>query len=247
MIHVEVADGVATITLDRAEKLNALDRRFWLDLPAALRRIEAAGDIRAAVLRGAGKRAFCAGGDIAGFAALDTDRERRAYQIEAMDAFLALEQAPVPIIAAVHGFALGGGCELVLACDMAIASVGAVFGLPEVALGLVPGYGAIRAPAIVGHRMARLMIHAGERLDAQAALSCGLVQAVFPEERLFIEAHRIATAIAAGPATAIAAARRLIDRPSDPSLVARSIEEIAALHATPEAQGAVAGFVRKRG
>ena len=246
MVAVTVHGAVATLTLDRPAKLNALDRPFWSDLLAALDAIAAEGSVRAIVLRGAGPRAFSVGGDVASFAALGNDADRHTFQVEAMRAFAAVEQSPIPIVAAVHGFAMGGGCELTLACDIVLASRDAIFGMPEARFGLVPGYGSIRAPAVIGAQMAKLMIYAGERLDAEAALRCGLAQKICATDILFAEAARLAAAIAAAPPTAIAAGRRLIDRATDAALVAQSIDEIAALHATNASQNAVAAFLDRQ-
>ncbi len=136
---------------------------------STLRTLEENRAVRVVVLTGAGDKAFCAGGDIADFQKLTTLEKRRAYQIDAMETFSAIETSPLPIIAAVNGWALGGGCELTLACDMAVASQNAVFGMPESALGLVPGFGVLRAPEVIGRQLTKLMVMSGERLTPAGA------------------------------------------------------------------------------
>lgn len=241
MISVSLAADIASILLDRPKKLNALSRAFWDDMVLVLEEVLDAG-ARVVVLAGAGETAFCAGGDIASFAALTTDAERHAFQVAAMRTFTALETLRIPTIAAVHGYAMGGGCELAMACDIVIAATDATFALPEARFGLVPGYGAIRGPAVIGAAMTKLMVYAGERIDAAAALRCGLCQRVVPNADLLTDANRIAAAIAAAPPEALAVGRRLMDLATDPASVARSIDEIAALHATPASRHAVAAF-----
>src|SRR5437868_13444385 len=149
MLRYEVRGQVAWLTLDRPEKLNAMTRGFFGELAARVRDAGRDDAVRAIVVHGAG-RCFSVGGDIEGFGELAGDDDRRAYLEEAMGAFRALEECAKPTIAAVHGHALGGGCELTLVCDLVVADETARFALPETSVGLVPGPGLVRAGAHVG-------------------------------------------------------------------------------------------------
>ncbi len=244
MIRVDLDETVGFVTFDRPEKLNAMDRAFWPDLRAALVWAEEAG-ARCIVFRGAGTRAFCVGGDVKSFAALSTEEERRAFQIDAMATFDAVARCALPTIAAVRGLALGGGCELAMACDMVIAADDAVFALPEARFGLVPGYGVLRAPSVVGAQITKFMVFGGEKLDAESALRLGLVQRLSTVDGLMDDALALARKVAAVPPAAIAAGKALIDTAIDPGRVAQSIEMVTALHSTPESRAAVSSFGEK--
>ncbi len=241
MVRVDLDETVAFVTFDRPEKLNAMDRAFWPDLRAALAWTVEAG-ARSIIFRGAGTRAFCVGGDVKSFAALATEDERRDFQIDAMATFDAVAQCPLPTIAAVRGLALGGGCELAMACDIVVAADDAVFGMPEARYGLVPGYGVLKAPSVIGVQMTKLMVFAGEQLNAENAQRHGLVQRLSTVDRLMDDALSLARAMAAVPPTAIAAGKLLINSAIDPARVALSVETVTALHSTPESRAAVSSF-----
>lgn len=245
-ISITAHEAVTVLQLDRVEKLNALSNEFWGDLRRVLDELAGDGRTRAIVLTGAGDKAFCAGGDIAGFATLTTLESKRAYQIDAMNGFAALETCALPVIAAVNGLALGGGCELTLACDIVVASDRATFGMPEAALGLVPGYGVLRAPHIVGRQMTKLMVMAGEQLDAQQALQAGLVQRVVPHGQLLATAYELAAKIANCPSLALAVGKRLINRGIDRAEFDYSVEGLTVLQASAETQQRVQGFIDRR-
>lgn len=238
--------AVTLLTLDRVEKHNALTSEFWGDLRGVLDELEADQQTRAIVLTGAGDKAFCAGGDIAGFAALTTLESKRAYQIDAMNGFAALENCPLPVIAAVNGLALGGGCELTLACDIVLASDRATFGMPEAALGLVPGYGVLRAPHVIGRQMTKLMVMAGEMLDAQQALQAGLVQKVVPHAELLPKALALAEKVASNSSMAHAIGKRLINRGIERAEFDYSVEALTVLQSSAETQQRVRGFLDRR-
>ncbi|WP_374598139.1 enoyl-CoA hydratase/isomerase family protein [Sphingosinicella sp.] len=244
MIRVDLDETVGFVTFDRPEKLNAMDRAFWPDLRAALVWAEEAG-ARCIVFRGAGTRAFCVGGDVKSFAALSTEEERRAFQIDAMATFDAIARCALPTVAAVRGLALGGGCEVAMACDMVIAADDAVFAMPEARFGLVPGYGVLRAPSVVGAQITKFMVFGGEKLDAESALRLGLVQRLSTVDGLMDDALALARKVAAVPPAAIAAGKALIDTAIDPARVAQSIEMVTALHSTPESRAAVSSFGEK--
>lgn len=245
-IKITAHDAVTVLQIDRVEKLNALTNEFWGDFRRVLDELAGDGRTRAIVLTGAGDKAFCAGGDIAGFATLTTLESKRAYQIEAMNGFAALETCPLPVIAAVNGLALGGGCELTLACDIVIASDRATFGMPEAALGLVPGYGVLRAPYVIGRQMTKLMVMTGERLDARQALQAGLVQRVVPHEQLLPLSLEMAGKIAANPSLAMAVGKRLINRGIDCAEFDYSVEALTVLQASAETSQRVREFIDRK-
>ena len=175
-----VADRVARITINRPDKLNALDRSTTQGIGAAARRASADPDVRVVIVTGAGEKAFVAGADIAEMSALGA-REAQIYSQELRESFAAIESSPKPVIAAIHGFALGGGCELAMACHVRIASEAARFGQPEVGLGLIPGAGGTqRLVRIVGRGRALDLILSGGMIDAAEAYRIGLVTKVAP-------------------------------------------------------------------
>lgn len=202
---------VVTITLNRPAVLNALNRRLLDDLEVALADIDLDTSVRAVILTGSGERAFAAGADISELQSLDSAVAGAAQAHNGQRVTLAIEQLRVPVIAAVNGFALGGGCEIAMACDVRIASENAKFGQPEVNLGIVPGYGGTQRTArLLGAGMALYLCLTGEMIDAAEALRIGLVQRVVPLAGLLGEAQRVAGAIAAKAPLAIAATKRAI-------------------------------------
>lgn len=237
---------VAIVQLNRPHKLNALTSAFWPDMRTVLHALEDNRAVRVVVLTGAGDKAFCAGGDIADFQNLKTLEQRRAYQIDAMRTFSAIEESPLPIIAAVNGWALGGGCELTLACDMAVASERAVFGMPEAALGLVPGFGVLRAPEVIGRPLAKLMIMSGERLNAQQALAAGLVQRVVPHDELLTTVLDLAGRIAKQSSLAHAVGKKLINRGIQRADFDYSAEALTVLQSSEDTREGISAFLQKR-
>jgi len=205
-------DGaVATITLNRPSVLNALDAALLERLAAALTEIDADATIRAAIVTGAGERAFAAGADIGELARLDGAAAGVALARRGQRVTQTIESLRVPVIAAVNGFALGGGCELAMACDIRIASENAKFGQPEVNLGILPGYGGTqRMTRLIGAGAAMLLCTTGTIVDAAEALRIGLVQRVVPRTELLAEAHAIAAGIATKAPLAVAATKRAI-------------------------------------
>jgi enoyl-CoA hydratase len=193
--------GIALITVNRPEKRNALNRAVIADLENAGRRIGADPGIRAAIVTGAGDKAFVAGADIAELAAC-SPLEAREYAFEGQRAFRTLETLPKPVVAAVNGYALGGGLELAMACAVRFASANAVFGQPEVKLGLIPGFGGTqRLPRLVGRGRALEMLLSGDPVDAAEAHRIGLVNAVVPRALDLLSFSRawLAKALANGP------------------------------------------------
>jgi enoyl-CoA hydratase len=210
-ITLQPRENIAVITVNRPDKLNALNAETVNELRRALE--QAAGDeaIRAVILTGAGEKSFVAGADIAELAKM-TPISGIDVSRQGQDTFRFLETMRKPVIAAVNGFALGGGLELALACHFRIASENAKFGLPEVKLGIIPGYGGtVRLPRVVGRGRALEMILTGEMLDAQEAFRIGLVNRVYPQADLIAAAEQLALKIAANGPVAVALAIEAVD------------------------------------
>ena len=182
MLRYEVDGSVAWATLDRADKLNAMPRSFWGELEATLARADADEQVRVLIFRGAG-RCFSVGGDIEGFGNLRDSADRRNYVREALGALRAVDQFSKPTIAAVHGHALGGGCELTMVCDIVVADETARFGTPESLVGLVPGLGVVRGLSQLNLHWMKYMVFTGEPLDAHEAQAAGLVNRVTQARR----------------------------------------------------------------
>jgi enoyl-CoA hydratase/carnithine racemase len=245
MLTVATEDtGICQVTLDRPDKLNSLTYGFWTELQELL--ADAAGDptVRVLVVHGAG-RCFSAGGDIEGFGDLDDIPARRRYQELAYGAFRAFETFPKPTIAAVHGYALGGGCELTMVTDLVVADTTARFGTPEAAVGLMPGLGVVRGPANTNLHWMKYLVFTGEQLDAEQARLAGLVTHVVEEGGHLDEAHRLAGLIAAKPAVALQVAKRILNRGSAEGYD-HSLEAVALLHSTHDQAEGVAAFKERR-
>jgi len=228
-ITVENAGGVATVTLARPKVLNALNVLMLRELHDAFDALERDTEARVVILTGTGERAFAAGADIGELHALASAVDGAALARNGQALTLQIERMRTPVIAAVNGFALGGGCELAMACDFRIASDTARFGQPEVNLGLLPGYGGTQRTArLLGRGMAMYLCLSGETIDAHEALRIGLVQRVVPAADLLAECRRIAEVVVAKAPLAVAATKRAID-----DGIALSTEaglEIEALH-----------------
>ena len=197
---VDVHEGVATVTVNRPDKLNALNDQVVADLRAAVAALKADPAVKGVILTGAGSKAFVAGADIGDLAKQGVmDGRERALRGQAV--LNALETMGKPVLAAVNGFALGGGCELAMACHIRIAGENAKFGQPEVKLGITPGYGGTqRLPRIVGKGRALHLLLSAELIDAQEALRIGLVTKVVPADQLMAEAEKLMrTILAHGP------------------------------------------------
>ena len=209
-VEVERADGVATVTLNRPQALNAFDTPQLQRLLEAIRGLREERAVRCVVLTGAGDKAFAAGADIKEMAA-KSETEAMAFGRLGHAVTAAVEGLPQPTIAAVNGYAFGGGCELALACDIRLASKRAQFSQPEVELGIPPGWGGTqRLPRLVGPGRAAELIFTGRRVAADEALRIGLVNAVYPADTLLAEATAMARRIAENSPRAIAAAKRAL-------------------------------------
>lgn len=212
-IMVDADRAVRVITLNRPAVLNALDNALLRELSLALESAGTDDAVRALVITGFGEKAFAAGADIGELAALPSASAAKAAAQFGQGITRAIECMRVPVIAAINGFALGGGCELALACDIRIASENAKIGQPEVSLGIMPGYGGSQRTArLLGRSMAMYLCLTGEIVDAAEALRIGLVDRVVPAAQLMPEAKRIAGIIASKAPLAVAACKRAIDR-----------------------------------
>jgi len=211
-------EGITTITLDRPDVMNAISQQMRRELSAAVRAADADEQVRVIVLRGAGERAFCAGADVREFLppqSLVAARQDRAGPIWND----LISAARKPVVAAVHGYCLGGGLEIAMACDVRIAAEDAVFGLPEVRLGIIPGAGGTqRLPRLVGLGHALRLILSGQRIDAVEALRIGLVTDVVPAQELVSRALGYATQLSQGAPRALEYAKEAILRGSELSL-----------------------------
>lgn len=210
-IQYDTAGAIATITVNRPDKLNALNAATINELHAAFREAAADDGVRALIVTGAGGKAFVAGADIGELATMGPLNGVRISR-QGQDAFRFLETMGKPVIAAVNGFALGGGLELALACHLRVASAKARFGLPEVKLGIIPGYGGtVRLPRLVGRGRALELILTGEMIDAAEAHRIGLVNRVAEPDALLDETRALAEKITANGPVALAMALESVD------------------------------------
>lgn len=217
-VRIERSDGIAVVMVNRPEKLNALNADTVAELDRAFHALAADDSVRAVIVTGAGEKAFVAGADIAELAKMGPLSGVRVSR-QGQDTFRFLEAMPKPVIAAVNGYALGGGLELALACHLRIASENARFGLPEVKLGIIPGYGGtVRLPRIVGRGRALELILTGEMIDAQEAYRIGLVNRVVPQVELMTEAEALARKIIANGPIAVALAIESVNHAQNATL-----------------------------
>ncbi|MGD9893291.1 MAG: enoyl-CoA hydratase/isomerase family protein [Dehalococcoidia bacterium] len=221
----ELDGGVALVTLNRSEALNAMNRALNVDLLARFQEIETMRSVRAVVLTGSG-RAFSAGRDLKEYAATPPSPVADWQQRTRSAFFSAVTGCGVPVIAAVNGYCLAGGCELALACDLRVAGEGAVFGLPEIDHGIWPGAGATyRLPTLVGMGLAMELLLTGARIDARRAAQIGLVNRVVADDQVVAEALTLARVIASKSATAVRLMRAAVR-------LGRSLDEQSAVVAT---------------
>jgi enoyl-CoA hydratase len=218
-IKTEQNGAVLTATISRPEVLNALNADTIADIAKLVETVDADDSIRVVVLTGDGEKSFVAGADIKSISQCDKEAGEQ-LAIAGQTAFTALEESGAIFIAAINGFALGGGCELAMACDIRIASDNAMFGQPEVKLGLIPGYGGTqRLPMLVGQGKAMQLILTGDMIDAAEAYRIGLVQEVYPASELMEKAAKMAGKIARQGPFAVTVCKALIDGSSDTTLL----------------------------
>jgi enoyl-CoA hydratase/carnithine racemase len=247
-VSLEIDDDVATLTVDRPDSLNALNAPTMDALEEALAAAEDAG-VRVLVLTGAGDKAFIAGADIGFMQSLSTE-EAEQYAAQGHDICRALERFPGPTIAAVNGYAFGGGCEMALACDLRVASERAVMGQTEIDLGIIPGWGGTqRLPALVGDEVARRLIFFGDRIDAGDAYEHGLVGEVVAHDQLDDHVAEMAADLAAKPKFALRTAKEALNKHHEaPRDVALDFERRAwsGLFGTHDQREGMEAFVEKR-
>ena len=249
LVQLTKKGQIAVAVIDRAKALNALNSAVLDDLNALIDAVCADEEIRALVLTGAGDKAFVAGADIGEMSAL-TKAQGEAFGKKGNDVFRRLETLPIPVIAAVNGYALGGGCELAMACDIRICSDTAVFGQPETGLGITPGFGGTqRLARLVGAGMAKQMIYSAKNIKADEALRIGLVNAVYPAEELMPAAQKLAETIARNAPIAVRACKQAIDRGLElPIEEAIAIEEtlFGSCFETEDQKEGMTAFLEKR-
>ena len=241
-------DGfVGVITINRPQALNALNSQVLNDLEEVFNSVDL-DTTRALVLTGAGEKSFVAGADIGEMSTL-TKSEGEAFGKKGNDIFRMIETFPIPVIAAVNGFALGGGCEIAMSCDFRFCSDNAVFGQPEVGLGITPGFGGTqRLARIVGVGMAKQLIYTARNIKAEQAKAIGLVNDVFPQEELLEQAKKVASIIAANAPIAVRNCKKAIndglDATMDDAIV---IEEklFGNCFETEDQKAAMANFLEK--
>lgn len=213
-ILYEVNGAVGKITINREKALNALNSQVLDELDATLDSVNQ-DEVRCLILTGAGAKSFVAGADIGEMSTL-TKAEGEAFGKKGNDVFRKLETFPIPVIAAVNGFALGGGCEIAMSCDIRICSDNAVFGQPETGLGITPGFGGTqRLARLVGAGMAKQMIYTARNIKADEAYRIGLVNAVYPAEELMAQAEKMAAGIAKNAPIAVRNCKKAINEGLD--------------------------------
>ncbi len=209
-ISLNQKENITILTIQRPKSLNALNSEVLKELSQALSDFEQQPESKVCIITGAGEKAFVAGADISEMVD-KTPIEAQAFCRLGQEVFLKIETIEKPILAAVNGFALGGGCELVLACDLVFASENARFGQPEIDLGVIPGFGGTqRLPKAIGMRRAKELIYLGKAIDAQRAYEIGLVTSVFSADQLLSEVEAIAQKLVKKPAFALSQAKKAI-------------------------------------
>ena len=247
-VTYEPQGAVAYLTINRPEALNALNSQVLAELNEALDAIDL-NTVRCLIVRGAGEKSFVAGADIAQMKGL-SKAEGEAFGKQGNDVMRKLETLPIPTIAAVGGYALGGGCELAMSCDFRICSDTAVFGQPETGLGITPGFGGTqRLARLVGPGMAKQMIYTARNIKADEALRIGLVNAVYSLDELYAAAEKLAGQIASNAPIAVRAAKRAINEGLDLAMdeaVAVEEKNFGSCFETADQQEGMGAFLEKR-
>jgi enoyl-CoA hydratase len=248
-ILFEVREGVGILTFNRPKALNALNPKTLEEVSDALDRVGEDAGVKVLVLTGAGEKAFVAGADITEFPKMNP-LQARLFAERGQNVFFKLERLPIPVIACVNGFALGGGCEMAMSCDFIYASETARFGQPEVNLGLMPGFGGTqRLLRLVGRAKAKELCMTGEMIDAQQARDLGLVAKVFPADKLMEETLKVAGMLASRSPGVLRSVKQVIDRGMDIDLksgCAFEAEAFALCFASQDSREGVSAFLEKR-
>jgi enoyl-CoA hydratase len=250
LLEIDGESGVAVLTVNRADKLNALNRALLEELSDAIDEVDGDTAARVLVVTGAGAKAFVAGADIGEIAALDSDEAGQDFARFGQDVFQKLEHLRIPVIMAINGYALGGGCELALCGDIRIASDTAQLGQPEINLGVIPGYGGTqRLARLIGRDRAKTLIFTGERVGAEDAYRMGLVDRVVPAAELMSETLALAGNLAGKAPRALALAKRALNEGSSLPLD-EALELEASLFAeavmTDDRREGTSSFLEKR-
>jgi enoyl-CoA hydratase len=248
-IIFETDGNVAIIRFNRPKALNAINPEVLAEVGQALDQIQANEEMKVLVLTGAGEKAFVAGADI-GHMATFTPLQGRHFSLQGQALLFRLEALPIPVIACVNGFALGGGIELAMACDFIYASETAKFGQPEINLGIIPGFGGTqRLPRLVGKAMAKELCMTGATISAAEAKAIGIVNKVFPAEALWEETMKTAKLIASKGRVSLRGVKNSIDRGYDVDLhLGNAIEAdaFALCMASPDGKEGLTAFLEKR-
>ncbi|GAB5473423.1 MAG: enoyl-CoA hydratase-related protein [Maribacter sp.] len=248
-ILVEEGSTIATITINRPSKLNALNKETIKELHQAFKTLDKTGKIKVIILIGSGEKAFVAGADIAEFANFSVKEGRALAAKGQKSLFDFVENLSTPVIAAINGFALGGGLELAMACHFRVASENARMGLPEVSLGVIPGYGGTqRLPQLIGKGRALELIMTAAMIDARKALEYGLVNHVLPQEELLTFCENLAGKISNNSSVAIAYAIKAVNAgfKHDSNGYASEIEAFGACFGTADFEEGTTAFLEKR-
>ena len=240
---------IATVTFNRPKALNALSSELLKEFAQVLDNLATNEAVRALILTGSGDKAFVAGADITELAAFDA-LQAKVFAKAGHDVLGRLQRLPIPVIAAVNGFALGGGTEVALACDFIYASENAMFGLPEIKLGLIPGFGGTqRLSRLIGKNLAKELIFTGRMVSAEEARQMGLVNKVFPQSALMESAIETAREISARGRVSLRAAKEAINSGMDVDLATgcrMEIDAFALCMASEDAKEGTAAFLEKR-
>ena len=245
---IAIEENICTITLNRPDKLNALNKTVIEELDSTIDSVYNDGNIKAAIITGSGQKAFVAGADIGEFNGLSAG-EGKALAIKGQQLFFKIENCPKPIVAAVNGFALGGGCELAMACHFRVASDNAKFGQPEVNLGLLPGYGGTqRLTQLIGKGRALEMLMTTNMIDAITAFNYGLVNHVVPQQELLLKARSILSVINTKAPLAIAGCIRAANEALAPEQKGYKTEAeiFGEMIVTEDAKEGISAFLEKR-
>ena len=248
-IIFKIEEQIATITFNRPEVLNALNEASLKEFSHAIDNVAENGDISVLILTGAGDKAFVAGADIKEFLTFNALKAKKFSEM-GHGVVNKLQELPIPVIAAVNGFALGGGCEVVIACDFIYASENAMFGLPEINLGIIPGFGGTqRLPRLIGKNRAKEMIFTGKMIPAAEAQAMGLVNKVCAQDELMDDVLNVAKIIVAKGKVSLRAAKQAINTGMDVDLKTGcriEIDAFAICLASPDAKEGTQAFLEKR-
>ncbi|GAB4366962.1 MAG: short-chain-enoyl-CoA hydratase [Deltaproteobacteria bacterium] len=246
---VEIADRIATVTINRPKSLNALNPETARELDAVFTELAARVDVGVVLLTGSGEKAFVAGADISEMKDF-TPQQAQEFSRFGQRVLEKIERLPQPVIGVINGFALGGGCELAMACDLLVAAENAKFGQPEVNLGIIPGWGGTqRLPRLVGRNLAKELVLTGEMISAARACEIGLVNRVVPQSALMETAREIAKKILSRGPVAVSAAKDAMNRGLDLDLqnaCALEANAFAVCFSTEDRAEGMSAFLEKR-